>query len=460
MQIRTRLTLQFLLISGIVLIIATVAIYYSSARFRKDDFNDQLQNRARNTARLFLESNISEARLRILESGNPEKLHDECLVILDFRDDTLYNSDEFNQIEINYNILERIRTGRSVDYRSNGLEITGLLYYIGNDRYVVLIGARDVEGLLHLKNLAYILISVGLVSLLLSVLAGWFYAGRALKPITDIIKKVEDISISSLNLRLDAGSGKDEMERLAQTFNNMLHRLETSFAMQKNFISNASHELRTPLTYINGQLEVLMIKDRTTGEYKSALHSVHDDIRNLIGLANRLLLMARASAEGPVYFNKNIRVDEVVFAAREEVLQFNKDYHIGVSLDDSINDANQLHITGDESLLRVAVSNLMENACKYSDDHTVRVSIKPSGNNISLYFEDHGIGIPSDELTRIREPFFRGSNAKKIHGSGIGLALVNQIITNHMAIMDITSMAGVGTTVSITFPVNSPETHN
>ena len=153
---------------------------------------------------------------------------------------------------------------------------------------------------------------------------GWFFSGRALKPISDVVKKVEDISITSLNLRVFEGNGTDEIGRLANTFNKMLERLETSFAMQKTFIANASHELRTPLTSINGQLEVLMMKDRSTMEYKSALGSVLDDIRSLIDLSNRLLLIARTSGEGPVNINKKLRIDEILWQAQEEILRFNK----------------------------------------------------------------------------------------------------------------------------------------
>jgi signal transduction histidine kinase len=202
------------------------------------------------------------------------------------------------------------------------------------------------------------------------------------------------------------------------------------------------------------------MKNRNAEEYQSALSSVQDDIRYLIDLANRLLLMARASAEGPLHFSKNIRIDEIVFSAREEILQFNKIYHINVSLDDSVDDANQLNIAGDESLLRVAVSNIMDNACKYSQDHTVRVTIKHAGNLVTLLFEDHGIGILPEDLLKIREPFYRGSNAKKIHGSGIGLALVNQIINNHNGVFNITSIPDAGTQVSIAFPVHIPVSQN
>ena len=87
-------------------------------------------------------------------------------------------------------------------------------------------------------------------------------------------------------------------DRLAKTFNKMLERLESSFAVQKDFISNASHEIRTPLTSINGQLEVLIMKDRSADEYREAIGSVLDDIKALIDLSNRLLLVARTSSEG------------------------------------------------------------------------------------------------------------------------------------------------------------------
>jgi len=168
-----------------------------------------------------------------------------------------------------------------------------------------------------------------------------FYSGRALKPISDVVKKVEDITITSLNLRVFEGKGNDEIGKLARTFNKMLERLETSFSMQKNFIANASHELRTPLTSINGQLEVLMMKERSSEEYKSALTSVLDDIKSLIVLSNRLLLIARTSAEGPVNFNKKIRIDEILWQVQEEIQRFNSNYRINISIDNSITIRNR-----------------------------------------------------------------------------------------------------------------------
>ena len=253
-------------------------------------------------------------------------------------------------------------------YKQPPYDVLGTLYFTDYDRFVIVAAAIDTEGSLHLEKLKIILIIVCLVSLLVFFIAGWIYSGRALKPISDVVKRVDEISITSLNLRINEGNGNDELSRLAMTFNKMLERLETSFAMQKNFIANASHELRTPLTSVNGQLEVLMMKDRSTEDYKQALGSVLDDIKSLIYLSNRLLLIARTSAEGPVHFNKRIRIDEILWQAKEELNKFYSDYRINISIDDSLTDADQMMVAGDDYLLKVAISNIIDNGCKYSPE--------------------------------------------------------------------------------------------
>jgi signal transduction histidine kinase len=229
----------------------------------------------------------------------------------------------------------------------------------------------------------------------------------------------------------------------------MLGRLETSFGVQKNFIANASHEMRTPLTSINGHLEVLLMKERPAEEYQTALNSVLDDIKSLIYLLNRLLLIARTSAEKIDNYKKQIRIDEVLWQARDELLKFKSDYHISISIADSFTDSDQMIVVGDEYLLKVAVSNIIDNACKYSPDKTCHVILRYEGNHIEAVFSDKGIGINESELQKVFEPFFRGTNTALIQGSGIGLPLVNQIIKNHNGIITISSKTDIGTEVRI-----------
>ncbi len=455
MQIRTRLTLQFLLSGGAIMVIASVAIFYASVGFRHDDFYDRLRDKARNTAKLFLVVHeMDVALVNSIQNENPVKFHKEKFIILDSKNDTIYSTDENNEIELRKEILDQVRSGVKVEYKQEPYEVLGTLYTAGNDQYVVIAAATDPEGLIYLSKLRIILLTVCFISLVLFFFTGWLYSGRALKPISDVVKKVEKITITSLDLRIYEGNGTDEIGRLAKTFNNMLERLETAFAVQKVFIANASHELRTPLTSINGQLEVLMMKDRSTQEYKTALGSVLDDIRSLIDLSNRLLLIARTSAEGPVNFNQNVRIDEILWQVREEMLRFNSGYQIQISIDPSLNDFDQMMVAGDESLLKVAVSNIIDNACKYSQDHKVLVKLQHMENQIGVIFEDRGLGISGEDLSRIYEPFYRGKNVLTLKGTGIGLSLVNQIIKNHSGKLKISSEINVGTTVTILFPVS------
>jgi signal transduction histidine kinase len=456
MQIRTRLALQFLLLGGIIMIIASIAIYFSSASFRKEDFYNRLWNKARSTANLlFNASKVDANRVLGIEKNNIASLQNEKIIIINFNNDVVYSSDEKKEIEIRNNILERVRLGYKVYYKQYPFEVIGTLYFTTYDRFVIIAAAVDTEGSARLGKLEIILIIVCLISLLLFFIAGWFYSGRALKPISDVVKKVEDISITSLNLRVVEGNGTDEIGRLAKTFNKMLERLETSFAMQKDFIANASHELRTPLTSINGQLEVLIMKDRSTAEYKSALASVLDDIKSLIDLSNRLLLIARTSAEGPVNLNNKIRIDEILWQVQEEMKKFNNDYHINISMDNSLTDSDQMIVIGDGYLLKVAVSNIIENACKFSPDHTVNIKFQHIEKWIEVVFTDSGIGISEEDLLKIFEPFYRGANTISISGTGIGLPLVNQIIKNHNGIVKLSSKLGKGTIVTVLLPTVS-----
>ena len=293
MLIRARLTLQFLLFGGIIIIVASAAIYLFSADFRRDEFRSLLRSRSEDTAKLVLDSyefNINQ----IIRSGfsYPTRLQTGKIIILNSENDTLYVSDRKWQFRDINSLIAQVKQKGDISGRQDDYEVIGALHTTRDQQFVVLAAAVDRDGRMHLKKMMTMLLLVSAGSLLLFSIAGWFYSGRALKPISDMVKKVEEISITSLNLRVPEGNGLDEIGRLAITFNRMLERLEKSFATQKDFIANASHELRTPLTSINGQIEVLLMKDRSAPEYKSALESVLEDIRSLIDLSNRLLLIA------------------------------------------------------------------------------------------------------------------------------------------------------------------------
>jgi signal transduction histidine kinase len=270
---------------------------------------------------------------------------------------------------------------------------------------------------------------------------------------SDIVRQVEKITISNLNMRVNEGNGVDEIAQLAITFNKMLERLESAFEMQRSFISNASHELRTPLTSITGQIEVSLMNKRSQEEYEAILKSTLEDIKNLNELSNGLLDLAKASSDITEITLRPLRIDEVLWQTHGELIRRKPDYKIQIIFDSPVDDEKKLIVTGNEHLLKTAFANLMDNACKYSSDRHAEVHLNTLADKIRISFSDRGIGISPEDMKKIFEPFFRAKNAWNIPGNGLGLALTERIIKIHQGIISIDSEVNKGTTVNTEFPV-------
>lgn len=455
MKIRQKLTLQFFLLASVILLLFSLAVYVASATYRRDDFYQRLESRAISTARLLIEvDEIDTDLLNKIEEDNPVSLPDEKIIIFNYKNEIVYSTDTRNVILYDDDLLTRIRTSGVVRTTSGRYELLGILFPEEFNRFVVLSAARDIFGFDKLKNLRAILFLLTGIFLLLFYPAGWLFAARSLSPISKVVERVEEISIASLDLRVDEGNGKDELAHLAHTFNRMLERLETAFEVQKDFISNASHELRTPLTAITGQLEVLLMKDRPEKEYREANAAVLDDIRKLNRLLDRLLLMAHASSEGAKEGFSLVRIDETLWQAREEIIKHEREYAVTIALDENISDIENLTIRGDEQLLLSAVTNIMENGCKYSPDKSVRVYLTHDSSNVLVNISDNGPGISGDEIERIFESFYRSKSTASVRGHGIGLSLAKKIIEIHRGEITVTSNPGEGTTITVSLPAD------
>ena len=453
MQIRRKLTYQFLAIVATIMFLSSIAIYYFSANYRKADFYTRLMIKAINTARLLIEVDEVDAKLLAkIDKNNPISLPKEKIIIINYKNKILYSTDKQNTIKITADLLDKIRLEKEIRYKQGEYEILAFLFVDKYDKTIVIAGAVDIYGLKKLKNLRMVLFLVFCFGITLTFFAGWIYAGKALNPISDVVKQVENITITSLDLRVDEGNGEDEIARLALTFNKMLARLETAFKIQKNFIANASHELRTPLTSITGQIEVVLMNARTSDEYRLTLNSVLEDMKSLNSISNRLLLLAQASAEASDIGFSLLRIDDIIWQTIAELQKRNTNYKINVDFDQSIDNDVKLSTKGNEQLLKAAISNLIDNGCKYSFNNEVNLHIDYKDKFINIKFTDIGIGIEKNDLNHIFEPFYRGKNAISVKGHGIGLSLVEKIIKLHNGSIEVTSQVNIGTTFSIILP--------
>jgi signal transduction histidine kinase len=455
MEIRGKLTFQFIGIVAFILLMSLLAIYLSFSRSRKEEFYSRLGNKTSLVARMLIEiEEIDAELLRKIEKGNPLSLPNEKIVIFDYQNLQIYTSDEEHILNIPDELVNKVRLVNEVRYREKPYEVFGAFHTGEYDRIVVFVAATDIFGISKLQRLRLILVLVFVSSLIIVYLAGRLFAARALQPVADIISQVNGIGLANIDQRINEGNGTDELARLAMTFNGMLQRIGSAFGVQKDFIANASHELRTPLTVISGRLEVLLLKERSGAEYQETLASVLEDIRKLNHLSNRLLLLAQASSESATGSFSPVRVDDILWNARSEIMTRDKNFRVNISFGENITDDSKLVVKGNSLLLKTAFGNLMDNACKYSGDNLSQVVLDAHDHEVVMRFRDNGIGIPFPELKLVFQPFHRAANSVGTQGHGIGLSLVDRITSLHNGTISVISELNAGSEFTITLPVS------
>jgi signal transduction histidine kinase len=456
MEIRSKLTIQFSGTVGLILFSSFLAIYLSFSESRKVEFYQRLSDKSRLVAQMLLEiEEINADVLGKIEQNNPLNLANEKIVIYDYDNTVLFSSDTTNALRIGKGLIHEARAKREIRFAAKSYEVCGLLYPGNGTPIVVFTAAIDLQGMKKLKMLRNILLFVFIVSLLFIIAAGRLFANRALKPIERIVSQVDEIGITNLDARVDEGNGKDEMAKLAITFNNMLRRLEASFRIQRTFIANASHELRNPLTAISGQLEVLLMTERPKEEYLYALRSVHEDAIQINQLANNLLLLAQTNPESTSHSFTRVRIDDTLWQATNDIRRRYADFQIGINFSETIEDESSLIVQGNELLIKTAFLNLLENAYKYSPDHQVTLLVSLKSGHVVVEFTDHGIGIAPEEVQMIFNPFYRSKNAFDQKGHGIGLTLVENIAVLHHGYVTVQSEIGKGSTFGFYLPLES-----
>ncbi|MFI5151295.1 MAG: ATP-binding protein [Bacteroidia bacterium] len=457
MDIRKRLTIRFSLIVTALFVLFSLSVYFFSSLHRKSEFFTRMKNRGITIAQML--DNIKEIDpqlLKEIDKNTKNALYGEMLQVFDRKDHLIYSNattdarrapgadvlDKFNEKEYHFYLDDN--------------EALGFVFPGKSAPYKVVVAAYDELGFNGLKSLRIILLLGGILAVSCSYVLGWSFSGSVLQPITRIMNDVDKITATELNLRLDEGKRQDELERLAITFNQMLDRIEKAFEAQKGFISNASHELRTPLTAMKGHMEVTLLRSRDPLEYKEVMSSLLLDIENLIKISNNLLGLAQATSGVGSLKLRQIRMDDLLFASRDELVSIHPSYSVGITMESIPEEEQFLSIMGNEPLMKSAFLNLLENGCKYADNSTVQVYFSFGKEEIILRFVNNGQGIPPAELAQIFEPFFRAANSEGKPGSGLGLALTQKIVELHKGRIAVQSKPGSDTSVSVYFPLSNP----
>jgi heavy metal sensor kinase len=292
------------------------------------------------------------------------------------------------------------------------------------------------------------------LALLLAGGGGWVLARRALKPVDRMTEAAHRISAEHLAERLESTGTDDELDRLANTLNGMLSRLDAAFSQIRQFSADASHELQTPLTILKGELEVALRSPRSPDEYQRILKSALEEIDRIAHLVEGLLLLARADAGVLRMDDRPVDLAQVV----EEVYAQAKILPRAQPIDLRLGAVERVSIQGDHERLRRLLLNLVDNGIKYTPPGgQVTLSLHRDGEWAALQVSDSGIGLTLEEQELIFQRFYRAAEARSRGdgGAGLGLCIARSIAEAHGGSIRIKSAPGQGSTFTVLLPLHS-----
>jgi signal transduction histidine kinase len=451
-QIRTRLTFQFTVLVTAIVLLSFFLIYYLWSQVIEREFDKRLREKGITLAVLLIKvDQIDSTLLTVIDRAKADNLYRENIVVLDSLDRMLFVNTENFELKVDTALFRQVRSQREVRFRQGEFSGLGFMFR-DKGNYMVIAGAVNREGQQRLADLRTLLITLFVVMIIFVALAGWVYSGRALRPIQKVMTEVERISPLDLSKRVADTGQPDEIGKLIAIFNRMLSRVEGAFSLQKTFVANVSHELKNPLTKVTSQLEVTLLNERDGAEYRSTIASVLEDIKDLNQMSNSLLELAQLSRGDSSFSMTRVRLDEILWEVRERV-ETVENYQVNIELRDLPEDESKLYVNGNPHLLKTALKNVIENACKFSPEKKSQVVLTCHEERLVVAVIDSGPGIGVHDLQRVFEPFFRADATSRTKGYGIGLSLSQRIIALHRGSIEIDSKQGEGTLVRVAFPI-------
>lgn len=319
------------------------------------------------------------------------------------------------------------------------------------------IPADDAIETLHLFRMYLLMFAPAL--LLVAAGVGYWMSRRALAPVDALVRTARDVSGTNLGGRLQKLSTGDELQRLSDTLNEMLDRIESAFRRVTQFTADASHELRTPVSLIRTEAELALRRFRTENEYKDSLQHILLEAERTTTLIEQLLSLARADSGRETLHMRPVNLSETLRGVADSWKQVAaiRDLRFSANIDEQ-----DAAVSGDETLLRRLTDILLDNAFKYTPSPgTVSLTLERRDDIAVITVQDSGVGIPHEEQSKIFERFYRIDKARgrAQGGTGLGLAIAQWIVSQHRGSISVESRPGEGATFRAELPrIAVPET--
>lgn len=444
MKLKDRLSLYAVTAFSMVMLLASTLIYISFYKWMVHNQFRELQNKTLLAAVFYLEAD---------EQSHPEResVKNQLQKTISRTNIAVYNNYNIQKAgEMNANTAITTAFINSIRDQHKGSLVTqdhfyhGIFYKDNEGDFVVI--TREWKGNFNaqMQSLLYILIAAFIFGIVLIYIFSQFLGRVAYDPILKMMKQIKDRDEKNFQEPLILQNSYAEITELVQTYNLFIKRLGQTFAIQKNFIDYISHELRTPITALLGTLEVTSNKPRTDEEYKQVIQQLKQYTLDLETSLDNMMLLSGAKTN---FEFRSIRVDEIIWKVIEDAYLYHK-AQIQVTMD--VQEPKTLNLYGNARLLESAISNIIENAIKYSNNQPIAVHMNIVNDRLVVRIIDKGIGIPPTDLKNITQNFYRGTNTNNFQGKGIGLSMSGVIFTLHQIKMEVKSNS-TGTSVALTF---------
>lgn len=359
------------------------------------------------------------------------------------------NHERFDVTEVERHLEAKPHDGKwefiFADVDDDSLEI--LTSAVGDGTYLQ-VGKSSDEREDLLENLRDIFLFGMLTTIIIAVIAGAIFTGRALAPIRNLVSTMQRIESGNLKARVDIPAAGEELETLSIVFNSMLDKIQALLTAMKETQDNVAHDLRTPMTRFRYIAERALEKGQTPEAYKEALSESLECSTEILTLVNTLMEINEADAGAIRLDLKPISVNKVI----EEVIDLYELCAEEKGLKLKMDCPEMLSVMADYGYFKRVLSNLIDNAVKYSDKGTITVSASRIESMVALKVKDNGIGIDARELGRVWERLYRGDKSRSRAGLGLGLSVVHSVVRAHGGAVSVESSLGSGSLFSVFFP--------
>lgn len=456
LPIRLKLTAWYIAILLASLSVFGITAFFAMKKGIENTVDENLEEQA---------GGIEELMGRVLRR-EPERLPDELR-----EHEELRAEDDFAQVSdqngrwiyrsrrmASYNVLIPAEATRSpYNFRSRGLPLRALIreLNLGDNAYRIQVAAPMDDFYDALARFKWVVLLLSPLLLVLASGGGYWLSRRALMPVDQITQAAKEINSNNLAKRLDVPRTGDELQRLSETLNGMLARLEASFNRITQFTADASHELRTPLALMRTTTEVSLRTSQTISDYREAQAQVLEELEKTSGLVEKLMLLARADAGVETLHPTPVRLAHCLHKACDDgrVLAEAKE----ITLKDNVS-TSDLTVEGDSHALHRLFLILIDNAVKYTPPGgSLTVSLTRSDNLALAEFRDTGIGIAPEDLPHIFDRFYRANKARsrEFGGVGLGLSIARWVAEAHGGSIKVQSSPGQGSAFELRLPLLS-----